>query len=134
MLTIEAGAEAHTGAWRVAADQSVTQTVTLSGRLHLIRNGELRVMLVDDQGQATRLLIDEALAVGDVEFQAKGAARISEFRALGTTILLVSHNTTALEALCTRAAWLDHGRLRAVGPIGEVAKAYRAHSRSEVRR
>jgi ABC-2 type transport system ATP-binding protein len=70
------------------------------------------------------LLADEILAVGDVEFQAKCLTRIEEMRSEGTTIVLVSHDTNKMTAFCNRAAWLDHGRLKSVGPATEVAEAY----------
>jgi ABC-2 type transport system ATP-binding protein len=70
------------------------------------------------------LLADEILAVGDVEFQAKCMARIDEMRSEGTTIVLVSHDTAKIEEFCSRAAWLDHGQLKSVGPATEVAEAY----------
>ncbi len=71
------------------------------------------------------LIVDEVLSVGDESFQRKSAARMQEFREQGATILLVSHNMATIEAMCKRAAWLDHGELKALGDIDEVIKAYR---------
>jgi len=70
------------------------------------------------------LIIDEVLAVGDAEFQQKSAARIREFRASGSTILVVSHNPTSIKALCNRALWLEHGAIRALGPVEAVVDRY----------
>ncbi len=70
------------------------------------------------------LLADEILAVGDLEFQGKCLARIEEMRSEGTTIVLVSHDTAKIEEFCSRAAWLDHGQLKLVGPATEVAQSY----------
>jgi ABC-type polysaccharide/polyol phosphate transport system ATPase subunit len=70
------------------------------------------------------LLVDEILAVGDQKFQEKCMGRIRELKRRGTTIVFVSHARTAVEALCARALWLDHGRLAADGPAGEVLDAY----------
>ncbi len=70
------------------------------------------------------LIVDEVLSVGDAEFQVKSAARIREFKEQGTTILLVSHDLTALAEICTRAAWIDHGVVKVVGPAHEVVEAY----------
>jgi ABC-2 type transport system ATP-binding protein len=70
------------------------------------------------------LIVDEVLAVGDAEFQVHSAARIEEFRATGTTILMVSHSMTAVTEMCTRAAWIEHGMIRFVGPAPEVVAEY----------
>ncbi len=73
------------------------------------------------------LIVDEVLSVGDEQFQEKCAARITEFRRLGTTILLVTHSSALVQSICDRAAWLDHGRLCAVGSPEEIIGQY--HSR-----
>ncbi|MBA3504641.1 MAG: ABC transporter ATP-binding protein [Betaproteobacteria bacterium] len=57
------------------------------------------------------LIVDEALSVGDVYFQHKCFARIREFKALGTTLLFVSHDPGAVKTLCDRALLLDAGLL-----------------------
>ncbi len=69
-------------------------------------------------------IVDESLAVGDGAFQAKCINRMQELGSLGTTIVFVSHELAAVEALCERAIWLDRGRLVEVGPIGDVLRAY----------
>jgi ABC-type polysaccharide/polyol phosphate transport system ATPase subunit len=71
------------------------------------------------------LIIDEVLAVGDAPFQEKCLARMAEFRAKGTTILLVSHALDAVAAICDRAIWIDAGRCRSSGPAEDVLDAYR---------
>ncbi len=70
------------------------------------------------------LLIDEVLAVGDAEFQKKSAARIEAFRAAGTTILMVTHNLPTITEMCARAAWIQHGVIRATGAAQDVVAAY----------
>jgi lipopolysaccharide transport system ATP-binding protein len=70
------------------------------------------------------LLVDEILAVGDQRFQGKCMERIRELKRRGTTIVFVSHARAAVEALCERALWLDHGRLMLDGPVGTVLDAY----------
>ncbi len=70
------------------------------------------------------LIVDEVLSVGDAEFQKKSSERLAHFRDNGATILMVSHNMAAVTQLCQRAVWLDHGQLRALGPIAEVAALY----------
>jgi ABC-2 type transport system ATP-binding protein len=71
------------------------------------------------------LIVDEVLSVGDEAFQKKCAARIDAFRQRGAAILLVSHNMAAIQSMCQRAAWLDHGSLKAIGEPTEVIRAYR---------
>jgi ABC-2 type transport system ATP-binding protein/lipopolysaccharide transport system ATP-binding protein len=73
------------------------------------------------------LIIDEILAVGDESFQEKCMARMSDFRAKGTTILFVSHGLEAVRAICDRAVWIEEGLLKHSGSVGEVIDAYRAH-------
>jgi ABC-type polysaccharide/polyol phosphate transport system ATPase subunit len=70
------------------------------------------------------LIVDEVLAVGDQEFQAKCQLRIREFRAEGKTLLFVSHSGPLVRELCSRALWLEHGRVVLDGPVGEVLDAY----------
>jgi len=72
------------------------------------------------------LLVDEVLSVGDERFQEKCAARMTEFRQQGTTILLVTHDSRLVMSMCDRALWLDHGRVGAVGPVDQVISAYHA--------
>lgn len=57
------------------------------------------------------LVIDEVLAVGDVEFQKKCLGKMQELSQSGRTILFVSHNMSAIDELCGRVIWLDNGRL-----------------------
>jgi lipopolysaccharide transport system ATP-binding protein len=74
----------------------------------------------------TVLIIDEVLAVGDAEFQAKCGDKIAEFRERGKTIVLVTHAMGDVVRICQRAAWLDHGRIREIGAPNEIADAYLA--------
>jgi len=55
------------------------------------------------------LIVDEALSVGDAYFQHKSFARIRAYRELGTTLLIVSHDRNAIQALCDRAILLENG-------------------------
>lgn len=75
------------------------------------------------------LLVDEILSVGDESFQHKSAARMQAFRQRGATILLVSHDMDSIEEFCHRAAWIDHGQVRTVGPAHEVIQHYRQDGR-----
>ena len=70
------------------------------------------------------LLIDEALAVGDEAFAKKCGERIADFRHRGRTIVLVSHDVSAVKRWCDEAMWLSGGVVRAVGPPPAVIEAY----------
>jgi lipopolysaccharide transport system ATP-binding protein len=72
------------------------------------------------------LIVDEALAVGDVYFQHKCVRRIRDFKAAGTTILCVSHDAAILRTLCDRCLLLDQGRLLDDGPPDRVLDHYNA--------
>lgn len=70
------------------------------------------------------LIVDEILAVGDADFQAKSYRRMMELMSGGTTVLLVSHDIRQIRKLCNRVVWLDHGQLKMSGPTMEVCDAY----------
>ena len=70
------------------------------------------------------LIIDEVLAVGDAEFQAKCGDKIADFRDRGKTIVLVTHSMPDVIRLCQRAAWIDRGRLRQLGSPFDITDAY----------
>jgi lipopolysaccharide transport system ATP-binding protein len=70
------------------------------------------------------LLVDEVLAVGDAAFQKKCLGKMSDVASEGRTVLFVSHNMTAVQSLCTRAIWLQDGRIVARGLPGQVVSAY----------
>jgi lipopolysaccharide transport system ATP-binding protein len=72
------------------------------------------------------LLVDEVLAVGDAEFQRRCLAKMDDVAATGRTILFVSHNLVALEALCSRVILLEHGRVVADGETRQVLARYQA--------
>jgi ABC-type polysaccharide/polyol phosphate transport system ATPase subunit len=70
------------------------------------------------------LLIDEVLAVGDEAFQRKCLQRIREQIAGGTTLILVSHDASAIEAVCERVVVLEGGEVAYDGPVGEGMDFY----------
>jgi lipopolysaccharide transport system ATP-binding protein len=71
------------------------------------------------------LVVDEVLAVGDIEFQRKCVGKMSELSAgHGRTVLFVSHNLASVESLCDRALLLDKGRVVLVGDAASVIAAY----------
>ena len=72
------------------------------------------------------LIVDEALSVGDAYFQHKSFERIREYRKLGTTLLIVSHDRAAIQSICDRAILLDGGRLAKQGRPDEVMDYYNA--------
>jgi lipopolysaccharide transport system ATP-binding protein len=72
------------------------------------------------------LIVDEALSVGDAYFQHKSFERIREFRRLGTTLLIVSHDRYAIQSICDRALLLHQGRLFMEGAPDVVLDYYNA--------
>lgn len=70
------------------------------------------------------LIIDEALAVGDVRFQQKCYRKLKEFRNSGRTVLFVSHDMGAIKMFCDRSIWLDCGKIQAMGTPEKVTKEY----------
>jgi len=72
------------------------------------------------------LLVDEVLAVGDLEFQKKCLGKMQEVSQSGRTIVFVSHQMNQIRRLCERVLWIDAGQIRQSGPTGEVIAAYEA--------
>ena len=71
------------------------------------------------------LIIDEVLAVGDVEFQKKCLGKMDEVsRSQGRTVLFVSHNMEAVLKLCSRAVFIKSGRVKDIGDVKDVVPAY----------
>jgi ABC-2 type transport system ATP-binding protein len=75
------------------------------------------------------LLVDEVLRVGDEHFREKCTERFQELHETGTTVILVTHSLPVVEELCTRAAWLENGRMEQIGNPGEVVEAFRKFRR-----
>lgn len=76
------------------------------------------------------LLVDEVLAVGDVEFQQKCHAHMTQLKNEGRTVVLVTHAFEQVESFCTRAIVLDHGTVSYDGPATGAYEAYAHSSRS----
>lgn len=72
------------------------------------------------------LIVDEALAVGDEKFQRKCYDRFEQLREQGTSILFVTHSTTAIERFCQRAVLLHKGTVHGVGPSNQIVDQYHA--------
>jgi lipopolysaccharide transport system ATP-binding protein len=78
------------------------------------------------------MIVDEALSVGDMNFQAKCMTALKRLQESGATVLFVSHDIGAVRSLCTRAVYLDAGRLRMLGGAADVASAYVQTMREEM--
>jgi lipopolysaccharide transport system ATP-binding protein len=77
------------------------------------------------------LVVDEVLAVGDAEFQKKSLGKMHEVSRGGRTVLFVSHNMAAVQALCGRGVWLEKGTVAFQGPASECISRYLSHSWKE---
>ena len=70
------------------------------------------------------LIIDEVLAVGDARFQSKCINKMQDVGKKGRAVLFVSHNTSAIARLCSRAICLEQGRVIADGPASRIVSSY----------
>jgi lipopolysaccharide transport system ATP-binding protein len=70
------------------------------------------------------LLVDEVLAVGDINFQKKCLGKMGDVAKAGRTVVLVSHQLNQIRRLCQRVIWIDAGTVRQNGSAGEVVSAY----------
>jgi homopolymeric O-antigen transport system ATP-binding protein len=70
------------------------------------------------------LLVDEVLAVGDINFQKKCLGKMGDVARAGRTVVLVSHQLNQIRRLCHRVVWVDEGAVRQNGSTHEVVSAY----------
>ncbi|MGA7416276.1 MAG: ABC transporter ATP-binding protein [Bryobacteraceae bacterium] len=70
------------------------------------------------------LLVDEALAVGDIAFRQRCLRKVDDLRRTGVTILFVSHSIVEVKAHGDRALWLDRGSVQESGPVDQVVNSY----------
>src|SRR5258708_3432792 len=70
------------------------------------------------------LIVDEVLAVGDVDFQRKCLGKMKDVAGQGRTVLFVSHNLSAITGLCNKTFWLDSGMIKEYGETPTVIKHY----------
>lgn len=77
------------------------------------------------------LLVDEVLAVGDLNFVIKCFRKIFEYQRNGGAMLLVSHNIYNIRANCSRALWIEKGEMKMFGPVAEVCDAYEEYVANE---
>lgn len=75
------------------------------------------------------LIIDEALAVGDLGFREKCAERIRQIKSEGSTILYVSHHLEEIKSICTRAIFMQDGIVEIEGAVDEICDYYAKHVR-----
>ena len=73
------------------------------------------------------LIVDEILSVGDIAFQQKSENKMKSMIGGGTTVLFVSHSLEQIKKLCDRVVWLDHGKVKMVGPAQEICDNYYKH-------
>ena len=78
------------------------------------------------------MIVDEALAVGDMNFQAKCMTALTRIQERGATVLFVSHDVGALKSLCSRGIYLDHGQLKKIGTAADVGEQYVRVMREEM--
>ena len=78
------------------------------------------------------MIVDEALAVGDVFFQQKCIRKIKNLIAAGTTVLFVSHSMATVQSFCSRCIYLKHGSTVEIGPATKVCDRYLNDSTEEV--
>lgn len=83
------------------------------------------------RAQSEILLIDEVLAVGDMNFQNKCFRYFEELKKQGQTIVLVSHDMESIKKFCNRVALISNGKLRMVGSPSQVAKLYEEENKDE---
>ncbi len=70
------------------------------------------------------LIVDEILSVGDIQFQEKSKNKMMEMISGGTTVLFVSHNMEQIKSLCTKAIWLEKGKIRKIGSTIEICEEF----------
>lgn len=70
------------------------------------------------------LIVDEILAVGDMAFQEKSKQKMMEMIHGGTTVLFVSHSLAQIQSLCSKALWIEKGKMMDFGPAKKICKKY----------
>lgn len=78
------------------------------------------------------MIVDEALAVGDMNFQAKCMTALTRIQETGTTVLFVSHDVGAVKSLCSRGIYLEQGTVKVIGKAPDVAELYVRNMREEM--
>ncbi len=78
------------------------------------------------------MVVDEALAVGDMAFQARCMTALTRMQGRGATVLFVSHDMDSLKNLCSRGVYLERGTVQEIGPAADVAEHYARRMRVEM--
>lgn len=78
------------------------------------------------------LIVDEVLSAGDLAFTEKAKSRVLAFIERSKVLIMASHSPALMRSFCTRAVWLDHGRIKKDGPFEPIWMEY-AESRKSVR-
>ena len=78
------------------------------------------------------MVVDEALAVGDMNFQVKCMTALKRIQNNGASILFVSHDVGSVKSLCSRGIYLLNGQLKAIGRAGEITERYIRDMREEI--
>ena len=78
------------------------------------------------------MIVDEALSVGDMNFQAKCMTALTRIQESGATVLFVSHDVEAVKSLCNRGVYLENGMVKAIGKAPDVAELYMRTMREEM--
>src|SRR5262245_36083161 len=76
--------------------------------------------------EAEILLVDEVLAVGDLDFQKKCMGKMKEVSEGGRTVVFVTHQMNQIRRLCEKVMWMDRGKVRELGPTSQVVASYEA--------
>jgi teichoic acid transport system ATP-binding protein len=74
------------------------------------------------------LLLDEALATGDLDFKERSIDRMQQLRDRAEAVVLVSHSMSAIRGSCTRVVWIEKGRIVSDGKPDDVIDAYSEES------
>lgn len=77
------------------------------------------------------LIIDEALAVGDIKFQRRCIERMGAFRDEGKTMVFCSHSMYHIQEICNKVLWLDKGEVQRIGPVADVLAEYEDFCRAK---
>jgi lipopolysaccharide transport system ATP-binding protein len=78
------------------------------------------------------MVVDEALSVGDMAFQAKCMTALRRIQDSGATVLFVSHDTGSVKSLCSKCIYLDSGQVKSIGPASSVAEEFVRAMREEM--
>ena len=78
------------------------------------------------------ILVDEVLAVGDLNFQAKCLRAINDFKRKGGSIILVSHSMFNIRNFCDRVIWLENGKIKDEGTVSKITQDFEIYSSSGV--